>query len=230
MPDNKNIHVDHRKRMKAKFLDRGLEGFAPHEVFEMLLFYALPRQDTNPIGHRLIERFGSFSKACDADISELCKISGISEHGAILIKMIPELSRAYVKSSNEEKKTLDGYKAAGEYVARQFIGVSDERFIAVFLDSATKVIETVTINEGDISSVNVNIKKLASLALLKKASSVIVAHNHPDGNIIPSESDLNVTGTIRSALKVFDIPLVEHFVVSGERYMGIINMRSSLEK
>ena len=96
MDENKNPHLLHRKRLKGRFYDSGFSGFSDHEILELLLCYALPRQDTNVIGHRLMERFGSLSGVFDADFRELCQVSGISEHSALLLKMVPELAKAAV--------------------------------------------------------------------------------------------------------------------------------------
>ena len=114
MDTNLNPHLLHRKRLKSRFLQGGFSGFSEHEILELLLCYALPRQDTNAIGHALIDRFGSLSRVMDADMRELCEISGISEHSALLLKMIPELCRAYLTDSRQDVSVCDRYSEASQ--------------------------------------------------------------------------------------------------------------------
>ena len=90
-------HDGHRKRLKARFVKSGLDDFEPHNVLELLLFYSIPRKDTNPIAHKLISRFGSLSGVFDAKPEELMKVDGITENTAVLISMVPQLARKYLK-------------------------------------------------------------------------------------------------------------------------------------
>ena len=100
-------HEGHRARMKARFLKEGFQNFADHEIMEFLLYYAMPRKDTNEIAHALIERFGSLSAVFDAPYEELMEIKGIKEHSATLIKLIPALARRYsVETKTEEEMDL----------------------------------------------------------------------------------------------------------------------------
>ena len=86
------MHSQHRKRMKERFLLEGLEHFEPHNILELLLFYSVPQKDTNETAHLLIERFGSLRGVLDAPFEELCRVPGIKEHSATLIKLIPALA------------------------------------------------------------------------------------------------------------------------------------------
>lgn len=226
MDENKNPHLLHRKRLKGRFYDSGFSGFSDHEILELLLCYALPRQDTNVIGHRLMERFGSLSGVFDADFRELCQVSGISEHSALLLKMVPELAKAYLADKGREVKTYGSYDDAGRYFVTLFIGSTVEEFYAAFLDNGYHLLDCVKISEGVVNASQVSIRKVASLALSKNASFVMLAHNHPGGTVIPSGDDLNTTRACSAALEILGITLSEHYIVSGEQYMGILHMRS----
>lgn len=224
-----NIHQDHRKRLKARFLSQGLSNFDSHEILELLLCYALPRCDTNPIGHELLKRFGSLSAVFDAPIDQLCKVEGISEHSAILIKLIPQLAREYISDMNTEKETFSDYDKAGRYFISKFIGsVKEEVYVALF-DNGMHMIDCMMLNEGEVNSSQVSIRSIVSFALNKNASFVMLAHNHPHGTIIPSSDDLTTTRACETALGIVGIKLSEHYIISGNRYMGILHMCSSTE-
>ncbi len=225
--ETKNIHEDHRKRMKARFLSHGFSAFEPHEILEMLLYYPLPRKDTNGIAHELISRFGSISGAFDAPIEKLCEISGISEHTAILFKMIPQLAKVYICDSNSEKESFSDYDEAGSFFMSKFIGALNEKLYAAFFDNGMHLIDCVLVGDGDVNSSQVSIRRIVSEALSKDASFVMLAHNHPKGTVIPSADDLNVTNACEMALNMVGIKLSEHFIVAGGKYMGIYRMRSS---
>ena len=116
----KNLHAGHRQRMKQRFIDYGFQGMQQHEILEILLYYAIPRKDTNPLAHRLLDRYGSFAKVCDSPVDELQRNFGMSESAAVLLKMIPELARTY-----SETKTLVDHinmKNAPEILRKKFIG------------------------------------------------------------------------------------------------------------
>ena len=229
MSNKENLHTDHRKRMKARFLETGLDKFNDHEKLEFLLYYALPRMDTNPLGHELLNTFGSISAVFDASVEDLCKVKGVSEHTSILIKMIPQLARAYMCDLERERKTLSSFCEAGEYFSARFIGSSTEEFYVVFLDNSMRIIDCVNMSKGDINSTQVSMRKLISKAISTNASCVMMAHNHPGGVAIPSNNDLNVTNSCRMALEMVGVKLVEHFVIAGENYVGIMNLRSSVD-
>ena len=221
-----SCHSDHRKRMKHRFLEQGFDSFNDHEKLEFLLYYALPRQDTNPIGHALIERFGSLSGVFDASIDQLCEVKGVSEHTAILIKLMPQLMRSYLCDSKKDRKNISDEKAAAEYFCTKFLGITSEEIHAAFLDSSMNILDCTDIGYGVTANAQVNVKKLVATAIATNCANVIIAHNHPGGVAIPSGSDLNTTTSCRLALEMIGVRLVEHYVISGNSYVGIINMKT----
>ena len=98
---NDNLHAGHRQRVRKRFIEHGFEGFEPHEILEMVLFYAIPRKDTNLLAHKLLERYGTFAKVCDAPVDVLQRDFGLTESAAVLLKMLPPLSSVYVSSHND---------------------------------------------------------------------------------------------------------------------------------
>ena len=215
------IHDEHRKRMKQKFTDNGMDSFADHEVLELLLYYAIARRDVNPIAHELINRFGSLSAVFDAPIKDLQAVEGIGEHSATLIKMLPEIARRYLISRSSAENVLDSPEKAGNYVRSFFYSMQKECVYIVCLDAKSKVITTKCITKGDVNSVPLTPRQVVEFALANHANSIIIAHNHPNGFALPSVSDKNTTRKIQEALKTVDIEVLDHIIVADDDYVSL---------
>lgn len=216
-----DLHSGHRLRIKERFLADGLDGFEPHNVLELLLFYALPRVDTNEIAHRLINRFGSLPEVFDAPYEELCKVKGVSEHAATLLKLIPELSRVYSTGRDSDAVLLDSSRKIGEFLVKRFIGRTKECVYLLCLDHALKLIHCGILTEGSVDSANVDIKSIVERALRHNAARVLLAHNHPRGLAVPSNEDVLITREIKRGLAYLDIELVDHIIVAGNDWYSL---------
>lgn len=214
------VHSGHRQRMRERFLSGGLEGFSDHEVLELILFYAIPRRDVNELAHRLVETFGSFKGVLDADFEDLCKIEGIGENAATLIKIFADSFRRYALS-DEDVYVYDKIAKVGEYAVKLFIGVSVEKLYALLFDNKMKLLDTVMVAEGAVNSIRVSTRAICEKALKKNASSVILVHNHPNGTPDPSDEDVRYSSFLRDFLANFDITLIDHIIVSGRYYRAI---------
>lgn len=210
------MHEQHRERLKTRFLSEGLEGFDPHQALELLLFYALPRHDTNPIAHRLIEHFGSFSAVLDADPAELQRMEGLGMSSAVLLAMMKPLWRLYRRDSSQHRVPLDNYRAAGAFCVDLFAGRTKEALYLLCLDPACRLIRDVLLHEGTVNEVAVHPRTVVETALRNNASQVILVHNHPLGQLEPSQNDLVFTRKISMALSVIGIRVADHIIVSGE--------------
>lgn len=120
------LHSGHRERMRKRFLATGFDSFADHEILEVLLYYSIPRIDTNELAHRILDHFGSLSAVFDAEPEEIVKIKGVSDNTAVLIKMIPSLMRVYLADKQDKHPTLDTPDKVGMYLAEQFVGRTNE--------------------------------------------------------------------------------------------------------
>lgn len=216
-----NIHAGHRDRMKRRFLEHGLESFEDHSVLELLLFYALPRTDVNPIAHALLDKFDSLSAVFDAPAEELAKVPGIGSNTAAFIKLIPQVSRRYLMSRSNFDDILDSPRKAGEYLLPRFFAERDEIVYMVNLDGKCKVINCKLLFRGSVNSANVSVRKIVENALLYNSTSVIIAHNHTSGIAVPSNEDKETTRRIEQALKAVDINLADHIVVSDDDFVSM---------
>ena len=214
------IHDGHRERLRERYKENGLKGFNDINALELLLFYALPRKDTNPLAHELLNWFGSLQAVFSASVEELKDVPGISDSSAILIKLVPDICKlARITETSKGKGITDSSLASGFLIPR-FMFEESEKVIMLSLDSAKKVKACTDISSGVVNSVDLNIRLVVETALKNKASSVILAHNHPDGDTSPSREDRETTTRIRDSLKLVDIPLVDHIIVSGNDYFS----------
>lgn len=215
------VHDGHRSRLKHRYLDHGMDSMEDHVVLELLLTYALARGDVNPLAHDLIEHFGSLDAVLDASVADLQTVPGVGEHTAILLHMIPDLSRRYSLSRQSETVCLDSTAKAGKYVVPLFQNMKDERVYMICLDARCKILSVRLITEGDVNSAGLSLRKLAENALQAKATLVILAHNHPAGSLSPSKEDLETTARAREALRAVEITLADHIIVAGSNYLSL---------
>lgn len=212
------VHDGHRERMRERFLKHGLDNFDDISALEFLLFYAIPRRDTNEIAHALIDHFGSIDNVFSADFDELTSIPGIGENAAALIMLVPELVKKSEMASVNNVTTLKTKDQLGEYLVPRFINESDEVLYILCLDSKYELIQCVELGRGDVISVNVSIRKISEIALKYRASIIVLSHNHPRGRAIPSGEDIRYTRQIKDALRMMEIELYDHIVVAGRKY------------
>lgn len=218
------IHDGHRDRLRETFLRTGLDDFHPHNVLELLLFYSIPRKDTNEIAHALIEEFGSIERVFDAQPEELVKVKGITQNSAVLISMIPQLARYYMSRKADHGKPLKTAEDLGKYFVPKFIGENHEILYIVFLDTKLQVVTCKKVVEGTTNSVELRVDQIVKLAATVDAPRVAIAHNHPDGNPTPSPEDLALTVEVREALSLINKKLIDHIVVGDDQFMSIVDL------
>ena len=214
-------HDGHRGRLKNRFLEYGLDNFDDHTVLELLLFYAMPRQDTNVIAHRLIDTFGSLDAVFEADVSALTAVNGVGEHAATLIRLAPEIGRRYMMAKEKNGTVLDTSADAGRFLVPRFVHVDREQVYLVSLDAGLKVMDCSLVAGGDTTNVQFNIRELVTAALQHKADSVILAHNHLTGIAQPSQEDIQATLRLRDALDVVGVRLADHIIVAGSGFVSL---------
>ncbi len=214
-------HDGHRKRLKARFMKTGLDDFEPHNVLELLLFYGIPRKDTNPIAHRLINRFGSLSGVFDAGPEELMKVDGITENTAVLISMIPQLARKYLEDKTDAVNAISGFDDIGTYLMPKFVGRTVETIMLAALDNKNKIISCSIIAEGENDRASLSKRKVMEEAIRVGATRVVLAHNHPRGFAMPSKEDIHLTEEVYALLRTVEIELVDHIIFAEDDFVSL---------
>ena len=216
-----SIHEGNRARIRQQLKTSGMDSLSDVQVLELLLYYAIPRQDTNPIAHALLARFGSLSGVLDASQAELVKIDGVGESAAALIKLVPQLERRCLISRSENIQILNSTAKCGRYLVPFFHAESEELVYLLCLDAKCKLIDCVQVHHGDVNVAPISVRKIVKLALDLGATSVVLAHNHPAGIALPSQEDHATTLLVKKALQAVNVTLVDHLIVADDDYVSM---------
>ena len=220
MPNN-NVHSGHRERMRQRFLKEGLDGFELHNILELLLFFGIPRIDTNELAHALLNQFGSLSRVLDASTEELRRVKGMTENAAVLLKLFPSIARLYFDEKMVSGEPLDSPDKLGEFFVPKFLGRTVETIFLLSLDSVLRPLGCDKLDEGTAKASSLEVKQIYTLAARHNASRVVLAHNHPQGIAKPSNSDVIVTRGLQKGLRLLDIELVDHIIVADGDFYSV---------
>lgn len=219
------IHDGHRERLRQQFLTHGFTGVADHNILEMILIYAIPRRDTNDLAHELVDRFGSLAAVLEADMDELKSVKGLGDNAAILLKMFTSVNKRYLEEKSEyNRHRINSVEAAADYLMAKFAYEKNEKAYALFLDNKNGIIDCRLISSGVVNATDISTRQLAEIALRCGACSVILAHNHPDGNVRPSDDDTRSTSCIKRALDLVGVKLLDHLVIVNGTYLSMSSM------
>lgn len=209
-------HSGHRQRVRERFRAEGLEGFAPHEVLELLLFYGRARGDTNGLAHELLSRFGSLRGVLEAPADQLMAVSGVGEETATLLSLCVPLFRRYQLCLCEERRRITTTREAAEWCQALLSGLRSERFCLISLSSEGRVLGSRLIAEGTLGEVSAYPRLCVEAAINHNAHSVLLCHNHPGGVCEPSRADLETTAFLKRLLRDIGISLLDHIIVADE--------------
>ncbi len=219
-----NVHSGHRSRVKKAVKDNGFSYLSEHRLLELLLFYSIPRADTNETAHNLLNEFGSFQEVFNAEISRLSKVDGVGENTAMLIACVGEVIK---RSSNQKVdkrvslKSVDDFKGLAK---NQLFGLSNERVILVCLDASKRVKRIVPVSEGDKTEALIDVRKAVQAVIDCEATSAFIAHNHPESTCQPSAGDIDSTRALCVMFRKLGIHLIDHIIVDSDG--GSYSMRS----
>ena len=215
------MHDGHRERLKETYLENGLDRMNDIQALELLLFYAVARRDTNELAHALLARFGSLDAVFHASVEELREVPGVGSHTAILLTMIPQIMKKSAVSRTGEIHQITSSRDAGRYLIPRFLEEQDEVVLMPCLANKRSILCCCEMGRGVVNTVNINIRRAVEKALRVKASSVILAHNHPGGLAIPSREDDLVTKNLYNALEIVGIHLEDHIIVADGDYVSM---------
>ena len=226
MEKHSNLHAGHRDRMRERFASTQGKGMADHEILEMLLFYALPRRDTNDLAHCLIEEFGSLSAVLEADVASLCRVEGISEKSALYLTLIGQTARLYATEKiapPQEDERLDSDEKIAAFMWPKFMGAKVEHVYLLLFDNSMRLLDCFEVCEGAVSGVAVSMRRVAERAYRKNAAAAVLAHNHPQGLAVPSGDDIHLTRKIDEAMALLGVPLLEHYIFTERSFAPIMS-------
>ena len=220
----KNLGEGHRERLRKRYIKSGLEGFNDYEVLELLLTYSIARKDVKPIAKELIEKFGTIDEIAKSDTKSLLEVDGIGEGSAVFLKLIGDIALTLYREKIEDKDilTIKSKNSLLSYL-RGEIGYSPrEEFKILFLDSSNKLIASETLFYGTIDKSAIYPREIVERVIKNRAKSVIFAHNHPSGSISPSKKDIELTQYMYDSLKLLEIRLLDHIIVTKNSYFSFL--------
>jgi len=213
-------YLGHRKRIKEKYKAGGIREWLDYEVLELALSFAISRKNTKPIAKELLSRFKTINGVLDADRKELEKVCGISEHTALFLNFLKDISVIYLEKGLYKKDLVSSPDVVYDYLKASLKGSADEEFKVMFLNSRNRLLAVETIQKGTVNKSVVYPRKIVERALQNHATGVIIAHNHPGESLKPSEDDCKITKAMKEALKTVDIVLLDHIIIGGNGYFS----------
>ncbi len=216
-----SIHDGHRQRLRNRFLQEGLDNFDEINVLELLLFYCIPRKDTNPIAHALLDRFGSFRRVIEASPKELMSVPDVGENAATFLSLLKSSWRYYAVSEDKDEKKLTKVSECGDFILPYFQSRTVETVFLLCLDAKCKVISCNLIGEGSVNSASISVRKIVQTALDANATTVVLAHNHPSGLALPSAEDIQTAIRVGRALHAVEIVLADHIIVADNDFVSL---------
>lgn len=221
-----NIHVGHRERMREKLLLHGPRVFNTYELLEMLLYHSVRYKDTNPIAKKLMLEFSTIDAVLSAG-DELLKVSGVGKSTAKMISAVDKFSAILTDKSDTGAEIFDDYHKTGRYFAEYFHKENEPRVAIMLLDSGLRMLCVEPVCEGDYGSAAVKAEMFLSTVVKERASVAVIAHSHPFGPLFPSRGDMATNVLVKDALESAGVMLLEHYVISGDGYLGFMNNLSS---
>lgn len=220
----KNLGEGHRERLRKRYIKSGLEGFNDYEVLELLLTYSIARKDVKPIAKELIEKFGTIDEIAKSDIKSLLEVDGIGEGSAVFLKLIGDVALTLYREKIEDKDilTIKSKNILLSYLRGEIGHSPREEFKILFLDISNKLIASETLFSGTIDKSAIYPREIVERVIKNRAKSVIFAHNHPSGNISPSKKDIELTQYMYDSLKLLEIRLLDHIVVTKNSYFSFL--------
>ncbi len=218
--NEQNLHSGHRHRLRRSYIKNGMDGMEEHQALELLLFYAIPRRDTNELAHRLLKQFGSLRNIFEADAEQLKEVEGVGESAAALIKLVPDIASKYWFSARRDSYTITSIGSAAKYFKSVLFGKPVEHFYIACVDSGFRVKNCTLLSSGTPSQTPVEMNRIARIATAMNAEKIIIAHNHPGGSAAPSQSDIRVTVAIFEAMAGINIALIDHIIISDDDFFS----------
>ena len=214
MPLN-HSHGGHRARLRKRFC-RDPRSFEDHELWELILFYAIPQKDTNVLAHALLQRFGSLNGVFNASPEQLKTVVGMGETSSQMFPAMMEAFRRYLKNL-ADRNPFSGYDASaiGSRYLSSFFGLRDECVIAIALNQNYAVKGDMVIGQGSYASSQINTPQLARFISEMSPCRIVIAHNHPSGLALPSEADYVTTARLRDFVFECGSALVDHLIFDG---------------
>ncbi len=217
LPSRATDAEGHRRRLRERFERGGLAAFAEHEIVELLLTLALPRRDVKPLAKTLIARFGNLRGVLEAPLDSLREVPCIGEVAPVAFRIIKAAAELYLRQGAEEEPLLNNYARLEAFWRARLGELKHEVVEIAYLDKSYRLLPqgVERLVEGSIDGVSVSLQLLMKKALGRGARYLVLAHNHPSGDLSPSEEDAALTSRVGISAKAVEIELLDHWIISS---------------
>ncbi|HEU0221642.1 MAG TPA: DNA repair protein RadC [Paracoccaceae bacterium] len=215
-PDDPH-YLEHRARLRARFMAAGAEALPDYELLELVLFRAIPRRDVKPLAKRLLAEFGDFNRVISAPPARLTAIQGVGDAVVQELKIVEAAAHRLARARVLGQCAISSWSELLAYCKTAMAHRETEQFRILFLDRRNMLIADEAQARGTVDHVPVYPREVARRALELNASALILVHNHPSGDPTPSEADIAMTDRIRDAVEALGITLHDHLVIGKER-------------
>ena len=208
------MHEGHRKRLLDKVM-KDCSVLSEHEILEALLFYAIPRRNTNETAKLLLDTCGgTIRSVLEADMDVLASIPGIGEHTAAYLKLLGTVVKDYHERKPERVKA-SSFNAIKEYVLSSFDDFDQEYFIVFFVNKKNEIIGSLKMTTNSHRYVDIDLTEISKRISILNPHGVLLAHNHPGGIAKPSSEDDAATEKIYCLLLLNNVALLDHLIVGA---------------
>lgn len=220
----KTLQSGHRRRMIQKMLENDSEALNDYEIVEMLLFLVFKRKDTRTAAKILLKKFGNIGNIINASQQEITSIEGMGNKAYESFQIIKAVIHALLKEKIVSKVAIECFDDVIEYCRSNMKYLNHEELRIIFLNGAGHIIKDKIIQKGTIDAVEVYTREIMKKCLEFGAKGIILIHNHPSGDPTPSGNDIICTTKIKEACDIFNISLVDHVIVGGDKYISFKNL------
>ncbi len=204
----------HRERLRAKFLEHGLEKFTDEEIAELLLTLATPRKDCKEPARMALKKFKTLRNVFEAPLDELTDIKGIGPNNAFGIKFIHQITRKFLRDRMLSRPFLRSSAEVLEYLDHAMRSSGQEAFLIIYLSATDEAIDEETIAVGTATEVPVTPAQIVQRAIERNAANIVLAHNHPGGDSEPSAEDRGLTKEVVFIAGMMNLRLREHLIIA----------------
>jgi DNA repair protein RadC len=224
LPD-KDPRSGHRQRLKDRFVAGGPEALPDYELLELVLFSAIPRQDTKPVAKRLLARFGSFAEVINASPERLKEVQGVGDAAVLQLKLLKAGALRLMQGGIMQRPVLASWTAVLDYCRAAMGFEAREQFRILFLDKKNRLIADEMQQEGTVDHTPVYVREVVKRALELSASAIILVHNHPSGDPTPSRADIDMTRQIVEAARPLGVVVHDHIIVGRQGHASMKGLR-----
>lgn len=209
------MHEGHRQRMLER-LEGEAHGLQDHELLEILLFFAIPRRNTNGIAHELLSSFGSLAGVFNATKEELEQVNGVGESTAAYLRGIGLIFKRVNETGMTVRPSAFNYEEFSRFVSGRFSGLDCEVLELYALDANSRIKSSKRFSSNDSDSVCFDPGEITRFIVAAQPTKIVVAHNHLKGTCLPSAQDDYFTEQVQLICSLHNIRLAEHLIVSPE--------------